>query len=144
MLKIETLKGFDSFPKAFGAGYKIYEKQAVASIVIRKSLENIGEESIKIGVSVAKKRAKRAVMRNRIKRLLRESLRLFLKNRNEKYGYCPIASIIISWKAIPLKRSLIGLKDVSSFVERSIDKAYQLFEESKKNETNSSDSIEVL
>lgn len=69
---------------AFNATYRTgvsYHKDGVTLFCGKKKQEGV---ATKIGFVVSKKIHKRAVRRNRIKRLMRESVRLYIKN-NENF-----------------------------------------------------------
>ena len=54
--------------------------------IVFKESSQIGEFPVRIAISVSKKKFKRAVKRNRIKRLTREAFRL---NKNDFYNNIP-------------------------------------------------------
>ena len=69
---------------AFNATYKTGTSYHVGGVTLFcGKIKNEGDT--KIGFVVSKKIHKRAVKRNRIKRLMRESVRLFIKNCAEKF-----------------------------------------------------------
>jgi len=70
-------------------------------IIHLKSSEKLSIDSHKIGVSVSKKFFKRAVDRNRIKRLLRESYRLNKSVYTEAFGEKSIAMLFWASKDLP-------------------------------------------
>lgn len=68
---------------AFSATYRTgvsFHKEGITVFCGRKKKDN---SPTKIGFVVSKKIHKRAVRRNRIKRLMRESMRLYIKNNPE-------------------------------------------------------------
>ena len=72
---------------AFNATYRVknfHHKGGITVHVGKKSDENT---PVKIGFVVSKKTHKRAVKRNRLKRLMRESIRLILKEDNSLNKY---------------------------------------------------------
>lgn len=82
-----------------------------------------------LGVSVSKKTARNAVTRNRIKRLLRESVRLILK---EYYSKLFFKTIIVSWRKKTQKPGDISLKDVYPEVLELFNKAESFSHENNK------------
>ena len=67
---------------AFTATYRIKDFHYKDGITLNVGKKKDNDTPVKIGFVVSKKTHKRAVKRNRIKRLMRESLRLILKSGN--------------------------------------------------------------
>jgi hypothetical protein len=82
--------------------------------------------AVRLGVTISKRNARRAVMRNRIKRLLREAFRRSIDNYSID-GFCPFESVILSWKKPPEHPKLIRLADVESEVAEALGKAFDFY-----------------
>ena len=99
---------------AFTATYHTGKSFHKSGITIFCGKEKKNDNPTKIGFVVSKKIHKRAVKRNRIKRLMRESYRLILKNNegNEKY-----MSLIFIASSGALNKSF---KDIDSVIKKLV------------------------
>jgi ribonuclease P protein component len=113
-----TLKGHDSFKKVFEKGKKIYRDEAM--LVFNKKVST--ENTIYYGVSIGKRNAKKAVIRNRIKRLIRESINYYTK---ELENNLPFENFVFIWRKAPKMQSLIDLNDVKPIVYNMFNEAIE-------------------
>lgn len=132
-LVLKPLKGYNSFTKVFKAGKKIKTVNALGVFCKNECTDleiESNESTLIFGVTVSKKIAPKAVMRNRVKRLLRESIRKFFRNKDQKPEY---NVLVISWRYIPEHSKLLHLSEVFPQVEQLLLKAENLY---KKENTN--------
>jgi len=134
--KLQPLKGKKKFDELFKESKKFKVKDSLALIKFKDDefYDNPGLfRIIFYAVIISKKIAKKAVVRNRVKRLLRESLRQLLKE-NEKL-FDKIQCVIVIWRWAPKRPKLIHLKDVKPVVGEMLNKAnlYSLNKEEKRN-----------
>ncbi len=130
-LIFKPIKGFKSFSKIFQAGKKFYDNDAVLSVCFRPCtvfedlVKNDESDAQKLyyGVTISKKKAKKAVVRNRIKRLLRVSIIKTVSDYTGEDTICPFEYVIVSWKKAPSHPKLIHLNDVQPVVKRILRKA---------------------
>lgn len=130
---IKPIKGFKAFNRVFDAGKKFRSKDALG-VFCKKGTEIINKyaecNAIYYGVTVPKKLAPKAVMRNRIKRLLRVSIRESL--RNIEYSNINFDIFIITWRNIPQNPREIRLKDVLPQVGSLIEKANTFYKQAEE------------
>lgn len=126
----KPIKGFGAFAKVYACGRKFREKNLTASVVfaddgtISDDANFLrGEQILRFGVSIGKRTAKRAVVRNRIKRLLRESLRAYCKTKERSIIY----EAVLVWRMAPPRANLIRLIDVQTEVFSVLSKAEAYF-----------------
>lgn len=126
--KLEPIKGYQAFSRVFLSGKRFYAKNALASVHFagcRSLIKNNGDDSrvVYYGVSVPKKRAKKAVVRNRAKRLLREVLRRAVDEICVAGQTPPFRCIVAIWYVSASRPSEISLKDAEMIVGELVDKA---------------------
>ncbi len=118
---VTPLKGYKIFDRVFQSGKRIYSGPA-ASVVCHQEIETY-DFKLCLGVTVSKRIAKKAVIRNRIKRLLRESVRLAIKEMQKRGTTIPISKMIINWRQAPDMQSKIKLDDVLPHIVKILNKA---------------------
>ena len=161
-VQLHSIKGYNSFRKIYDVGMRFRSNNASATVVFsevffsemiktavvsssetsKKSnnnaycgVSNDGKHIIYYGVAVGKKVAKKAVVRNRIKRLMRESLRIAVK-KIEVEKKLPIKKIIISYHSAPKHPMQIGLNNVLPAVENLLKQAYLYYVRINKNNSS--------
>ncbi|MCX7909832.1 MAG: ribonuclease P protein component [Ignavibacteria bacterium] len=125
--KLETIKRQKDFDYLFANG-KRFSEGNLRLVVLPKSENEIENEPNKIfyAVQVSKKATKKAVVRNRIKRLLRESLRFIAKSQMSNM-LSIFKYIFLGWVAAPQRACDIHLNDVLPSVQKAISVAYFFF-----------------
>jgi len=126
-LNYSPLKGFNSFKKAYEIAKKYrFDNLFIAvcnkptDLLIKGKLPS--PHKIYVGISVPKKTFKKAVVRNRIKRLIRVSMRNFIKNNQNNSSLSEIQVILISWNGPQITNSRqIKLQDVEPIINKSLN-----------------------
>jgi ribonuclease P protein component len=156
-----SLKGHEAFDGVFEHGKRFAHRGITGFVRFRgtetettKSPE-IGAEMSKMSTEIslelrqihfgvtAKKRTKPAVLRNRIKRLLRESLRrtfVQMSAQQRREAFSAIDSIVLICNVIPERAAMIGLEHTSYPVERIIKDALK----SQRNQQNQTQQNQIL
>ena len=126
--KLKPLKGFDSFSDVYKSGRKFSNKTLLGSFKAKAKDDNVKPiETLYFGVSIGKKIAKRAVVRNRVKRLMRESIRQLIPKHLKENESCPIEFMVFSWRQKVEKPGMICLQDVLPLMDELISKAFDYF-----------------
>jgi len=128
-MHVVPLKGIKNFSKAVRYGKRFSTDRCM--ITVRYSDEP--QETVQYGIIVRKKIARTAVMRNRIKRLLRESIRFWIKESQQESLF--LTSVIMTWNAIPKHPMLIHLDDVQPVIVQLLNDAiaYSVIRREKRN-----------
>ena len=138
---IAPLKGHGAFDVVFKHGARFAYRGVTGFILFRHIITTpeksilpelarftaIPDDTVLVGVA-AKRRTRPAVMRNRVKRLLRASVQAALWDSQSMRFYAekapfPIAAIVLICNIIPAKPSLLHLADVQPLVERIFQNA---------------------
>ncbi len=110
-IKLKPLKGKKLFDELFKSGKRVNYKECSAVYLESKQINNPKSNRIIFyAVIISKKVAKKAVLRNRVKRLLRESLRMAFKEDENLFEN--LNQIALLWKAVPEKPYMLKLWDV--------------------------------
>jgi len=128
-LPIRSLKGFNCFAKVFENGKKFYVENLLL-ITVSKDNELIIKKSSQpnicyYGVGSSRKINKKGVIRNRIKRLLRESFRQLFVEKEIDLSYIKYCILLYNKKVTHPK--LIRLKDVKPLVKEAFNKANNFY-----------------
>lgn len=127
---IKSIKGKKNFEKIFSNAQRFYDKEAAAFVTYCKQVRgNIQTNVININfaVVVRKKNAKKAIVRNRIKRLMRESLRIIIKDYQIKEKITNIDSVVFVWSNCPVHPKLINLQQVKPVIQKLMERAENYF-----------------
>lgn len=123
--KLQSVKGKSRFDEIFRTGQRFNNKDCLCFVKFEKILleGSLNERRvIYYAVAISKKIAKKAVVRNRIKRLLRESSRQILKTDSKLFN--GIGEFVIIWRWSPNHPSLIKLEEVKNSVIDVLKKAH--------------------
>ncbi|MEJ5287601.1 MAG: Ribonuclease P protein component [Candidatus Kapaibacterium sp.] len=133
-LKLEPIKRKKDFEILFENG-KRFSVGSLRLVVLPKSPDEQNLECVTtvfFAVQVSKKSTKKAVVRNRIKRLLRESLRFLAKN-TMKEKIVMFKYIFLGWVEAPRRACEIRLRDVLPVVEKGLNIAFtSIFEKQER------------
>lgn len=147
ILNYSPLKGFNSFKKAYELAKKYrFDNLFIAVCAKPNELLIKGKEpnpyKIYVGISVPKKSFKKAVVRNRIKRLIKVSLRNFIKSNQNNEQLIKTQAILITWNGQQINNPRqIKLTDVEPKLYNAFD---IILNKMKKIEANTPSNIKVL
>ena len=103
---------------AFNATYRTGQSLHKNGVTVFCGKSKSNNEPTKIGFVVSKKIHKRAVKRNRIKRLMRESVRLYIKNTQNLDNCKPMSLIFVASSKLLDKK----FSDINYAVTKLLDK----------------------
>lgn len=137
---LSPLKGFNSFKNVYEISVKshfgnilLFVAPKATPILIKGKTPE--ENTIYLGISVAKKIFRKAVVRNRIKRLIRESVRKNLLALAQNFSLDKIQIIMVAYKGEKiLKPSEINLSKVDSDLSAALLKFCSRYLKRKENQ----------
>lgn len=115
---MKTLKGHNSFTRVISKGVKVKSESFVGFFVPNESEIII----VNFGISIPKKHAKKAVVRNRTKRLVKESL-ICLAKYDEDILLTFEEFVLIRTEKLPSHPKLISFSNVKAEIYELFDKA---------------------
>jgi ribonuclease P protein component len=115
--QLVSLKGKINFSNAYSNGLKFHEKNTLAFIAIRKNMPEKPAKKrepfiISYAVVIGKRASKKAVVRNRVKRLMRVSIKQSIAELQKTFNIEMIESMIFIRKKAPNHPMLINLDQV--------------------------------
>lgn len=134
-MRLQPLKGYGAFGTVFATGRRFSIGSATAIVVFNDGAAQAMEhrktdgtqQIVYFGVT-ARKKTRPAVLRNRIKRLLRESVRLLANEYRQSDKAFPFRAFVFVWNAVPARPSLLHLRTVLPAVRTLVEKAARYYE----------------
>ncbi len=130
--RLKSIKGYKTIPAVFRYGRRFTCPEATLAACFRPCKKVLIKKKhpaasiTYLAVTISKKSAKRAVTRNRVKRLLRESVRITL-NKLDFDDQFPLHLLVISWRKAPKLPRMISLQDIQPTVEKLIYNALDYY-----------------
>lgn len=121
---IRPLKGFGAFDAVMRRGRR-FSRGPIGIAVVTGASEASDEPVLQIGVTVGRRTARTAVVRTRIRRLLREAARSVLPRYAREIREQHVTALIFVWRSAPSRPSGIGLGDVEPYVEAVMSMAME-------------------
>ena len=130
LIYCKPIKGYNSFSTLFKTGIKIKTEHIFCSVRFNKNIVEKESHLLYYGVTISKRNAKKAVIRNRVKRLLRDSFRILIKEIKSE-ELLLIDSIVLAWQVAPKHPKNISLTDVLPAVKKALNKALTIYKKGK-------------
>ena len=127
--QLKSIKGKTKFDFIFNNAFKFYEKDTAIFVCYRAEASADHSSAVTepqivyYAVSARKRNVRKAVMRNRIKRLLRESIRQIFADYTAKGKQTRLSDFVIVRNSAPERPGMIKLNDVLPVVKKLIDRA---------------------
>lgn len=133
MLRLKTIKGFDSFNYIYKNG-KRFRTNNISAVIIfndekKQNSSSFEDIVVNFAVVVGKKTSKKSVIRNRIKRLMRESLRILAKEDPKIFFY--IDKVIFSCFTAPSRPQLVTLREIMPAIKNILMQAHFFYKKTE-------------
>ncbi|MCO6466629.1 MAG: ribonuclease P protein component [Bradyrhizobiaceae bacterium] len=117
-MNVQPLKGFGAFDAILQKGKRFTVGPIGLTVLVTPSAPCT---HLEFGVAIGKKTARHAVVRSRVRRLLRVALRTTLRTYGDRLSELGITAIIVIWRKPVARPSSIRLADVQPHVQRAFD-----------------------
>lgn len=119
-VRIAPLKGANSFDAVFSSGLRFGTRHCLLVVVPvdKDEVKRSEPHTLFVGVVARKKLFKRAVLRNRVKRLLRESIRALVASGVYSQSLLECSTCVLLWNSVPKEPMLLQ----QSFVQEELEK----------------------
>lgn len=139
-MNIKTVKGRLQVTSAFKKGKRFTLPEAMVSVRPRFFAQEYdapknSENSLFIVCSVRKKIAPHAVIRNRLKRLVKESVRQYIRTHADNNNISILLTLAFNWNIAPKRPRDIALQDIYPIVQQLLDNACEYFARNEKQKT---------
>lgn len=111
------LKGAHAFDYVMRSGRRVTSGPLLLSAVSHATASSA--TVLRVGVTIGKRVAPRAVDRNRVKRLLRHAVRAFVRNI-ESSSVVHLDAVVLIWRKRPEAPGLLRLADVQEAVNHAM------------------------
>ncbi len=116
---VRPLKGYGAFDTVLQHGNRITVGPVGLTVVVAN--QEKPSTIVHVGVAVGKRTASRSVTRSRIRRLLREAMRMVVPRLEAEISRIGISAIVVFWRRPVLRSADINLADVAPFVYRAME-----------------------
>ena len=121
-MNVRPLKGYGAFDAVLHRGRRF--SSGPVGLTIETSPDAPQPlHTVHVGVTIGKRTARAAVVRTRVRRLLRESARIVLDEHRQEILDLHVTTLILIWRQNPVQPSRIGLANVLPHVEEAVKKA---------------------
>lgn len=119
VMLLQPLKGHGSFERILKAG----RRTTGGHLSLTLGVGTVEVDTIQVGVSVPRRIVSSAVIRNRIKRLLRVAIHQTVQHNDVRCRIRGVNTIVAIWRSGPPIASLISLRDVYPTVDATLKRA---------------------
>lgn len=116
---LQPLKGHGAFERTLKTG----RRTTGGALSLTLGVGSLETDTIHVGVSVPRRTVSSAVIRNRIKRLLRVAINKTVQEQDGRCRKRGVNTIVAIWRAAPRSASLIRMRDVYPTVDATLKRA---------------------
>ncbi len=116
---LQPLKGHGSFERILKTG----RRTSSGTLSLTLGVGSVETDTINVGVSVPRRNVSSAVIRNRIKRLLRVAINQTVQEHDVRCRMRGVNAIVAIWRSAPPSAALIRLRDVYPTVDAVLKRA---------------------